>query len=182
MKMVHYAVKENGPLCSQWKWSIMQPMKMVHFYSFWKKGGGQGIFFVFFPCSQFVPIMFPKCPQIRFPRCPTLLKRLQMILPGRKVNFDSQENGNEGSWTTKKYFIFIVWPKLQGGWGLLGSAWKINKKFNRRLQSIHKTNGKKKVKKSTQRFFVFFSPGTKGPRVYKEKRFQGDWEHKCCGH
>jgi hypothetical protein len=34
-----------------------------------------------------------------------LQKRLQMILPGRKVNFDSLENGNEGSMKHKKIFI-----------------------------------------------------------------------------
>ncbi len=47
---------------------------------------------------------------------------------------------------------------------------------------MHKTSGKKKSKNPHKGFLFFFSPGTKGPRVYKELRFQGDWEHKCCGH
>jgi hypothetical protein len=135
---------------------------MVHFFSFWKAKAGARDFFGFFPLLPMCSHQVPKCSQIWFPRCPTLL------------GAGCKEIANDSSWQKAKFWftrkwqwrfmkhkkIFYIYCVTEASrW--VRSPWvrvKINKIFKRRVQSMHKTNGQKKKSKNPHKGFFFLFP------------------------
>jgi hypothetical protein len=80
-------------------------MRMVLFFFSFSRGEGPGAgkgFFCFFSlwlpmCSHHVPIKLPKCSQIWFPRCPTLL------------GAGCKEIANDSSWQKGKFWFARKW-------------------------------------------------------------------------
>jgi RNase P subunit RPR2 len=83
--------KENMELSRKYFICENENSRLINYSTNMCRRGGQGIFFVFFSCSQCVPIKLPKCSQMWFPRCPTLL------------GAGCKEIANDSSWQKGKF-------------------------------------------------------------------------------